>query len=87
MLCLLISGPSVEVVKPMIESTASSAVDYMAANRMALNPERTQILWVGSGAKSPMVMVACSQVSPVVTVVTKNHKQDAAYAHNILTVF
>ena len=37
-----ISGPSVEAVKPMIESTASSVVDYMAANCMALNPEKTQ---------------------------------------------
>ena len=34
-----ISGPSVEVVRPAMESTARSVVTYMAANCLALNPD------------------------------------------------
>ena len=60
-----ISGPSVEVVKPVIESTATSEVAYMANNCMALNPEKTQVLWIGPGTTSPKVMIGNSLVSPV----------------------
>ena len=65
MLVVWISGPSVEVVKPVIESTATSEVAYMANNCMALNPEKTQVLWIGPGTTSPKVMIGNSLVSPV----------------------
>ena len=62
---LWLSGPSVEVVKPELESTARLVASYMAANCMALNPEKTQVIWFGSGSKSPKVMVGNALVSPV----------------------
>ena len=60
-----ITGPSMEAVKPMVESTARLVVKYMATNCMALNPEKTQVLWIGSGPTSPDVKVSNSLVSPV----------------------
>ena len=62
------SGPSMETVKPALESTAKTVVDYMAANFMALNPDKTQILWMGSGSNSPRVNIGDISVAPVETI-------------------
>ena len=62
------SGPSMETVKPALESTAKTVVDYMAANFMALNPDKTQILWIGSGSNSPRVTIGDISVAPVETI-------------------
>ena len=59
------SGTSDESVRPVIESTARSVVAYMAYNSMALNPERTQLLWIGSGLSSPDIMVGNTLISQV----------------------
>ena len=55
-----ISGPSVDVVKPLLESTADSVVAYMAANCLSLIPGKTQVQWVNSGKMSPCVPVCGS---------------------------
>ena len=60
-----ISGPSVESVKPMVESTAASVVAYMAAYCLSLNPEKTQVMWINSGRLQPCVLIGDSVVTPV----------------------
>ena len=40
-------------------------MDYLAKNFMVLNPEKNQILWIGSGCRSPNVNIGCSTVSPM----------------------
>ena len=63
-----ISGRSAEAVKQAIESTAESVVAYMDNNFMALNPGKTQVLWIGSGLNSPTVSIGSSLVTPVDTI-------------------
>ena len=60
-----ISGPSVEAVEPLVESTAASLVAYMAANCLTLNLEKPQVLWINSGKMRPCVMIGESQVTPM----------------------
>ena len=64
---LWISGPTVGAVEDMLEVKAKSVVEYMAANFLALNPDKTQILWVGSSNSSPDVTSGESAVMPVTT--------------------
>ena len=59
-----ISGPLVEKMKPLLESKASLVVTYKEANCLILNPEKTQVLWLGSGMKSPSVLVGNTLVPP-----------------------
>ena len=56
-----------EGVKLKLESTARAVVGYMAVNYMALNPDKTQILWAGSRPSSMPVIIGNSTVSPVDT--------------------
>ena len=60
-----ISGPSMESVKPMVESTAASVVAYMAVNCLSLNSEKTQVLWINSGRLQLCVLIGDSGVTPV----------------------
>ena len=54
---LWIEGPSVEEVKPILEAKARAVMNYMESNYLALNPDKTQILWVGTGTNCPDVAV------------------------------
>ena len=62
------SGLSAQAIRPKVESAAKVVVAYMAANFMALNPEKTQLLWICSGATSLTVTIGGSTVHPVNTI-------------------
>ena len=63
-----LSGPSVEAVKPVLESLVRAVVAYLDANYMALSLGKTQIFWVSLGPCSPCVTICDFPVTQVDTI-------------------
>ena len=77
-LVVWISGVSIKVARPVLESKSRSVAAYMTANCLSLNPEKTQVLWIESGSNTPAVLVSNSHVHPVDTVDILGMKFDRA---------
>ncbi len=63
-----IEGTTVASVKAVMEDKAKAVTKFMADHFLALNPDKTQIVWAGSGTITPSVSIGETVVTPSNTI-------------------
>ncbi len=77
-----VEGPSVDSVKPVLESKSRAVLQFMANHFLALNPDKTQILWIGTGSNTPDVAIGETTVKPTNTIEVLGLKFDRCLKSN-----
>ena len=63
-----VEGTTVDAVKSALEKKATAVSHYMVTHFLSLNPDKTQILWIGSGSDTPNVVIGDATVIPSDTI-------------------